>query len=55
MTWSEFESANAGKYNNTGISDAWKQYKDANGIVSGSLRSQTAKSNYSKCINLIMQ
>ena len=45
-TWNEFESANAGKYDNAGMSEAWKQYKDANGIVSGSQRSQTAKSNY---------
>lgn len=48
MSWNEFQSANAGKYDNAGMSNAWKQYKDANGIVSGTPRSQTAKSNYLK-------
>lgn len=46
--WNAFEAANAGKYDNAGMSDAWKEYKDANGIVLGSARSQTAKSNYLK-------
>ena len=32
MNWNEFQSANGGKYDNGGMSDAWKQYKDANGI-----------------------
>ncbi|WP_291581493.1 RHS repeat-associated core domain-containing protein [Clostridium sp. UBA6640] len=31
-TWNEFQSANAGKYDNAGMSDGWAQYKQKNGI-----------------------
>lgn len=48
MNWNEFQSANAGQYDKVGMSGAWKHYKDASGIISGTPRSQTAKSNYLK-------
>ena len=31
-TWNEFQSSNAGKYDNAGMSDSWAQYKQKNGI-----------------------
>lgn len=47
-TWNEFQSANAGKYDKAGMSAEWKEFKDANGVVSGSTRSQAAKSKFLK-------
>jgi hypothetical protein len=32
-TWNEFQSANAGKYDNAGMSNSWAQYKPKNGMV----------------------
>ena len=32
MTWNEFQHANKGKYDKAGMSDAWNQYKKANGL-----------------------
>ncbi|ADL53274.1 hypothetical protein Clocel_3600 [Clostridium cellulovorans 743B] len=32
MTWNEFQSANKGMYDNTGMSEAWGKYKKTNGI-----------------------
>ncbi|ADL53276.1 hypothetical protein Clocel_3603 [Clostridium cellulovorans 743B] len=48
MTWNEFQSANKGMYDNTGMSDAWTKYKEANGIAYETTRSQTTKSIFLK-------
>lgn len=45
MTWNEFQSANKGKYTQAEMSQAWAQYKQANGITSGTTTSNSMHGN----------
>ncbi|MEJ1414891.1 MAG: HNH endonuclease signature motif containing protein [Candidatus Sedimenticola sp. (ex Thyasira tokunagai)] len=48
-TWNQFQAATKGQFSSRAeAGKAWAAYKDANGIVTGSVRSQAVKSQYLK-------
>jgi hypothetical protein len=48
-TWNQFQSGTAGQFaSRAEASAAWNAYKQANGIVTGAVRSTAAKSNFLK-------
>ena len=48
-TWNQFQAGTKGQFSSRAeAGKAWSAYKDANGITTGAVRSQAAKSQYLK-------